>query len=147
MVDVPLLVSNLCGCAAKDWATQPEESLADARDVLARLIDAIATVSPGAKLGSTAPYARAACVLLESGRNQPRTLANAYLKAMKLSSDPMQQTIDALGEHLMAIDSMYGCSEKRFVASSQNTEKLADVPAAPLTDTVAAALDSIFGGR
>lgn len=145
VVDVPLLVSNLCGCDAKDWATQPAETLADARNVLMRLIDAIATVSPGAKLGSTAPYARAACVLLESGKNQPRTLANAYLKAMKLTSDPMQQTVDALGDHLTGIDAMYGCSEKRFVASTQNTAKLANVTAAPLTDTVAAALDSIFG--
>jgi len=145
VVDVPLLVSNLCGCDAKDWATQPAETLADARNVLGRLIDAIATVSPGAKLGSTAPYARAACVLLESGKNQPRTLANAYLKAMKLTSDPMQQTVDALGDHLTGIDAMYGCNEKRFVASTQNTAKLANVTAAPLTGTVAAALDSIFG--
>lgn len=145
VVDVPLLVSNLCGCDAKDWATQPAETLADARNVMARLIDAIATVSPGAKLGSTAPYARAACVLLESGKNQPRTLANAYLKAMKLASDPMQQAVDALGDHLAGIDAMYGCSEKRFVASTQNTAKLANATVAPLTATVAAALDSIFG--
>lgn len=145
VVDVPLLVSNLCGCDAKDWASQPPETLADARNVLARLIDAIATVSPGAKLGSTAPYARAACVLLESGNGQPRTLANAYLKSLKLSGDPMQQAVDALGDHLAAIDAMYGCKEKRFVSSTQNTVKLAGIPAAPLTASVAAALDSLFG--
>lgn len=146
VVDVPLLVSNLCGCDARDWATQSAETtLADARKVLTRLIDVISTVSPGAKLGSTAPYARAAFVLLESGKHQPRTLANAYLKAMKLTGDPMQQTVDALGDHLTGIDTMYGCNEKRFVASTQNTKKLANVTAAPLTDTVAAALDSIFG--
>ncbi|MFH0933629.1 MAG: type I-E CRISPR-associated protein Cas7/Cse4/CasC, partial [Pseudomonadota bacterium] len=146
VVDVPLLVSNLCGCDAKDWASQPKETtLADARNVLARLIDAIATVSPGAKLGSTAPYARAACVLLESGKNQPRTLANAYLKSLKLSGDPMQQAVDTLGEHLAAIDAMYGCKENRFVSSMQNTAKLIGIPAAPLAATVAAALDSLFG--
>lgn len=145
VVDVPLLVSNLCGCEAKDWAGQPAETLADARNVLARLIDAIATVSPGAKLGSTAPYARAACVLLESGNGQPRTLANAYLKALKLSGDPMQQAVDAMGEHLAAIDAMYGCKEKRFVSSSQNTAKLAGISAAPLAASVAAAVDSLFG--
>lgn len=145
VVDVPLLVSNLCGCDAKDWASQPAETLADARNVLARLIDAIATVSPGAKLGSTAPYARAACVLLESGNGQPRTLANAYLKSLKLSGDPMQQAVDAMGEHLAAIDAMYGCKEKRFVSSTQNTAKLAGIPAAPLTASVAAALDSLLG--
>lgn len=145
VVDVPLLVSNLCGCDAKDWASQPAETMADARNVLARLIDAIATVSPGAKLGSTAPYARAACVLLESGNGQPRTLANAYLKSLKLSGDPMQQAVDAMGEHLAAIDTMYGCKEKRFVSSSQNTAKLAGIPAAQLTASVVAALDSVFG--
>ena len=145
VVDVPLLVSNLCGCDAKDWASQPTEALTDARNVLTGLIDAIATVSPGAKLGSTAPYARAACVLLESGKNQPRTLANAYLKAMKLNSDPMQQAVDALGDHLTGIDAMYGCGEKRFVASTQATAKLANVTAAALTTAVTASMDSIFG--
>lgn len=145
VVDVPLLVSNLCGCDAKDWASQPPETLADARNVLARLIDAIATVSPGAKLGSTAPYARAACVLLESGKGQPRTLANAYLKSLNLKGDPMQDAVNALGEHLVAIDAMYGCKEKRFVSSTQSTAKLVGIPAAPLTVSVAAALDSLFG--
>jgi len=145
VVDVPLLVSNLCGCDAKDWAGQPAETLADARNVLTQLINAISTVSPGAKLGSTAPYARAACVLLESGKVQPRTLANAYLKALNLKSDPMQQAVDALGDHLSAIDGMYGCVEKRFVSSSQDTAHLADIPAAPLAVSIAAVLDSIFG--
>lgn len=145
VVDVPLLVSNLCGCDAKDWASQPKETLDDARNVLTQLIDAIATVSPGAKLGSTAPYARAACVLMESGRIQPRTLANAYLKALNLKGDPMQQAVDALGDHLAAIDGMYGRQENRFVSSSQNTAHLSNIPAAPLAASIAAVLDTIFG--
>lgn len=145
VVDVPLLVSNLSGCDAKDWKTQPAETLKDARDVLERLIDAIATVSPGAKLGSTAPYARAACVLLETGNGQPRTLANAYLKALKLIDDPMQQAVDALGRHLDAIDGMYGKNEQRFVSSSQGTDELKGTPAAPLKESVAKAMDSLFG--
>lgn len=145
VVDVPLLVSNLCGCDAKDWASQPAETLTDARDVLTQLINAIATVSPGAKLGSTAPYARAACVLLESGKAQPRTLANAYLKALHLKTDPMQQAVDVLGDHLATIDGMYGCQETRFVASSQDTSHLSNIPAAPLAASVSAVLDSILG--
>ncbi len=147
VVDVPLLVSNLCGCNARDWDTQPAETLADARNVLTRLIEAISTVSPGAKLGSTAPYARAACVLLESGKTQPRTLANAYLKALNLKADPLQQTVDAMGDQLAALDRMYGCQERRFVASTQDTSRLADIPFAPLPATISAALDSIFGGN
>ena len=64
---------------------------------------------------------------------------------MKLASDPMQQAVDALGDHLTGIDTMYGCNEKRFVASTQDIGKLSNVVAAPLTATVAAALDSVFG--
>lgn len=145
VVDVPLLVSNLCGCDAKDWASQPPETLTDARNVLMQLINAIATVSPGAKLGSTAPYARAACVLLESGKTQPRTLANGYLKALNLKTDPMQQAVDALGDHLATIDGMYGCQENRFVASSQDTSHMANIPAAPLAASISAVIDSILG--
>lgn len=145
VVDVPLLVSNLSGCDAKDWKNQPAETLKDARDVLERLIDAIATVSPGAKLGSTAPYARAACVLLETGNGQPRTLANAYLKALKLNGDPMQQAVNELGRHLSAVDGMYGRNEQRFVSSTQGTDELKDTPAASLMESVAKAMDSLFG--
>jgi CRISPR system Cascade subunit CasC len=145
VVDVPLLVSNLSGCGAKDWKSQSPETLKDARDVLERLIDAIATVSPGAKLGSTAPYARAACVLLETGNGQPRTLANAYLKALKLNGDPMQQAVNELGRHLSAIDGMYGQNEQRYVSSSQGTDELKNIPAAPLKESVAKAMDSLFG--
>jgi CRISPR system Cascade subunit CasC len=147
VVDVPLLVSNLSGCNAKDWQSQPAEILSDARDVLERLIDAITTVSPGAKLGSTAPYARAACVLLETGSAQPRTLANAYLRALKLSGDPMQQAVDALGQHLAAIDGMYGRSEQRFVSSTQDTTELKDVPAGTLRESVKHAMASLFGAK
>jgi CRISPR system Cascade subunit CasC len=145
VVDVPLLVSNLSGCAAKDWKSQPAETLNDARNVLERLIEAIATVSPGAKLGATAPYARAACVLLETGKAQPRTLANAYLKALKLNGDPMQQAVDAMGKHLASIDAMYGKSEARFVSSTQDTASISDASAGPLQVSIKGVLDSLFG--
>ncbi|TCJ19793.1 type I-E CRISPR-associated protein Cas7/Cse4/CasC, partial [Parasulfuritortus cantonensis] len=147
VVDVPLLVSNLCGCDASDWRKQPAETLQDARDVVSRLIEAIATVSPGAKLGATAPYARAACVLLETGTSQPRTLANAYLEALKPKGNTEQQAIDALGRHLASVDAMYGCEEKRFVSATVDTASLADVPRAPLKASIAAALDSLFGAE
>lgn len=145
VVDVPLLVSNLCGCEAAKWKEQPKEALKDARDVLERLIQAIATVSPGAKLGSTAPYARAACVLLETGNGQPRTLANAYLEAIKPRGNPLQQSVDALGRHLAALDGMYGQEESRFVSATEDTANLKDVPRAPLKDSIQSALDSLFG--
>lgn len=146
VVDLPLLVSNLCGCDPKDWAGQPPETIKDTRDVLTRLIQAIATVSPGAKLGATAPYARAACMLLETGASQPRTLANAYLTALKPEDDPLQQAVDAMGRHLSALDEMYGCPEKRFISSIQATDAFADTPRASLAESTAAALSAVFGG-
>ena len=42
------------------------------------LLHLIATVTPGAKLGSTAPYACADLMLVEAGSRQPRSLANAF---------------------------------------------------------------------
>lgn len=145
VVDVPLLVSNLCGCDPAQWKEQPSDTLRDAREVLERLVQAIATVSPGAKLGATAPYARAELVLLETAAAQPRTLANAYLQALKPKGNPLQQAVDALGQHLGALDAMYGCDERRHVASTQDTASLKDIPRAAMKDTVRAALDELFG--
>jgi len=48
------------------------------------LVRTMATVSPGAKRGSTAPYAYAELVLLERGTAQPRTLANAFLQPLRV---------------------------------------------------------------
>lgn len=145
VIDIPLLISNLCGCDAAKWKEQPSEVLQDARDVLARLIAAIATVSPGAKLGATAPYSRAELVLLETGTAQPRTLANAYLQALKPHGNPLQQAVDALGRHLESLDQMYGRDEHRLVASTQDTAAIKDVAKTPVKDSVKAALNSLFG--
>src|SRR5690606_31992195 len=60
-VDVPLLVSNLTGCSREEWRRQDAH---DSRSALTALVQAIAQVTPGAKLGSTAPYARAEFVML-----------------------------------------------------------------------------------
>jgi CRISPR system Cascade subunit CasC len=146
VVDIPLLVSNLTGCDRNTWLEQTEDAKTGAREVLVRLVETIATVSPGAKLGATAPYAWSALVLLETGEAQPRTLANAFLKALRLDRDPLQQAVDALGEHLQSLDGMYGCNETRFVASIQSTDALPAATRGPLDETTARALDSIFNG-
>ena len=54
VVDVPALVSNLEGCAPGEWQSADREL---ATRVVEHLLHLIATVTPGAKLGSTAPYA------------------------------------------------------------------------------------------
>ena len=103
-VDVPLLISNLTGCERATWK---EQDPSDAREVLNLLIHAAAKVSPGAKLGATAPYARAECVVLEAGTSQPRSLANAYLKAVRFSangSHPMGESVQAMGDYLTRLE-------------------------------------------
>jgi CRISPR system Cascade subunit CasC len=99
VVDVPLLVANLGG----------DTGLAGR--VVEHLVHLIATVSPGAKRGSTAPYAYADLVLIETGSRQPRTLANAFRAAVRPATVPA--TVEALAAHLSRIDAAYGAREER----------------------------------
>ncbi|MCB9678340.1 MAG: type I-E CRISPR-associated protein Cas7/Cse4/CasC [Alphaproteobacteria bacterium] len=103
VVDVPLLVSNLTGVSRKDYATADR---ALAAEVVARLIRLIATVSPGAKLGSTAPYAYAHAILVEAGDAQPRTLANAFARPVR-GSDILREAYEALGRQVASFDEVY----------------------------------------
>jgi CRISPR system Cascade subunit CasC len=145
VVDVPLLVSNLSGCDRGDWRSR-QEAISDAKDVISGLVDAVATVSPGAKLGSTAPYARAELVLLETGVTQPRSLANAYLNAVRSNGDAMQQAIARLGEYLTRMDGMYGAVEARFTASTRDTAGLPVGQTGSLEEVVRSALNSLDRG-
>lgn len=120
VVDVPLLVSNLTGCARTDWA----EAGADrqlAGQVVENLVHLVAEISPGAKKGSTAPYSRAELVLIEAGERQPRTLANAFRDAVSLRDRDnvglSGRTAAALENELADIDRMYGPHEVRRQAA------------------------------
>ncbi|MBE0431514.1 MAG: type I-E CRISPR-associated protein Cas7/Cse4/CasC [Dehalococcoidia bacterium] len=111
VVDVRELIKNL---------SDDQETAARATE---KLIETIATVSPGAKRGSTAPYSHAELVLIEAGTRQPRSLANAFRNA----TDPVLTTaIRALGDHLKAFDRMYGQEEERRIAAM---EDVAEIPA------------------
>jgi CRISPR system Cascade subunit CasC len=145
-VDIPLLVSNFTACEPKTWRAQES---ADTEAALKVLLRTIATVSPGAKLGATAPYARADFTLFESGLEQPRSLANAYLQSMQFRSgdDPMQKSVDALGAHLQDVDGMYGATANQRVASTiKDGEGLGDIPVKPLDDAIDDTLNAIFRG-
>jgi len=146
-VDIPLLVSNLSGTPRTEWRTQ---ETAEARALLDLLIRAIAEVTPGAKLGATAPYARAECVLLEAGTGQPRSLANAFLQPIRLGradAHPMVQSVEALAAYLGAVEDMYGAGgEHRCVASLHPWPRQQET-ATPLPAAIAACLDTLFGGR
>ena len=113
-IDLPLLVSNLDGCEQKDWQNADRKLAAE---VIRRLLKIIATVSPGAKLGSTAPYAYAQMILVESGNEQPRTLANAFLKPVSERPDLLSNAYNELGRHLKDFDGTYGkASQRRYLA-------------------------------
>ena len=116
VVDVPLLVSNLTGCARADWSGDQDRDLA-AR-VVENLVHLVAEVSPGAKKGSTAPYSRAELVLVEAGDRQPRTLANAFRDPVALVERDSNRglgfrTAKALTDHLSAMDGAYATGEAR----------------------------------
>ncbi len=85
-----------------------------AAQVLHNLLYLIAEVSPGAKLGSTAPYGRASLMLLEAGDRQPRSLSEAYRQAC---SPDIGAASDALVRKISALDEAYATGEERRVLS------------------------------
>ena len=111
VVDVSGLVSNLEGCPAEEWDGADREL---AGQVVHNLLHLIATVSPGAKLGSTAPYSCADLMLVEAGSRQPRTLANAFRKRVDAQ---VAAAAGALSAHLEKLDQCYGGKEiRRFMS-------------------------------
>lgn len=122
-VDVPLLVSNLSGCDRKKWREERDGRVSAAK-VISWLVQAAATVSPGAKLGSTAPYAYSHLVLAEAGDAQPRTLANAFLEPVSDRGNLIRNAYEALKTHVDDLDRMYGKTSKRNGAAMGPTEAL-----------------------
>lgn len=106
VVDLPGLMENL-GPAADDLAGA----------VLHNLVHLIAEVSPGAKLGSTAPYGRASFMLLEAGDRQPRSLAEAFRDPVAPNTAEAEA---ALQSHLKDLDRAYATGEDRRVLSLRN---------------------------
>ena len=114
VVDVPGLVSNLEGCKADEWESADR---ALAAKVVEHLLHLIATVSPGAKLGSTAPYACADLMLVEAGSRQPRSLANAFRDPVKAQ---VADATERLSGYLGKLDAAYGGKEIRRVMSVED---------------------------
>ena len=106
VVDLPGLLKNLGG----DADTTAAADMAGA--VLHNLVYLVAEVSPGAKLGSTAPYGRASLMLLESGERQPRALSVAYRNPC---APDARAAADAMARHLHLLDEAYGTGEERRV--------------------------------
>ena len=137
VVDVPGLVSNLEGCEASDWEIADRTM---AGRVVEHLTHLIATVSPGARLGSTAPYSYAEVMLAEAGSRQPRSLGGAFRRAVAA------QTSDAglaLARHLERLDSAYGVREARRLMSVDSLE-LSTVRQVNLDELAAWASDAVL---
>lgn len=139
VVDVPLLTANLGGDAPL------------AGKVVEHLIHLIATTSPGAKKGSTAPYAYADFVLAETGSRAPRSLSNAFRDPV---SPSVARAAKALRRQLGKLDGMYGGGETRRLAALDEIEAenggpvtAATIPPPmPLADLAAAVAAEIAAG-
>jgi CRISPR system Cascade subunit CasC len=126
VVDVPLLVSNLESCERSEWT---DADLDLTVEVLRRFLHTLATVSPGAKLSSTAPYAKAEFVMVESGDEQPRTLANSFKEAVPLTENVTEDSIERLTDYVNRMDGMYATEEDRICATAEEI----DLPAEKAT--------------
>ena len=122
VVDVPQLVQNLEGVDFKKCfadGASPEQRALAAR-VVQHLLHLIATVSPGAKRGSTAPFDWAKFMLVEAGDWQPRSLAAAFHNALSLedNSAPIRQrAVCKLTAEIAAMDDAYGAPlARRFLS-------------------------------
>lgn len=110
-IDVDLLVANLGGDTAL------------AGEVVDSLVRLIATVSPGAKRGGTAPYSYASTALIEAGDALPRNLAEAFRDAIRPETHAAAE--EALAAHVARCDEIYGTCETRAWLSFRNE---ADLP-------------------
>ncbi len=113
VIDLPGLIVN-CGGDAEL-----------AGRVVHNLLYLIAEVSPGAKLGSTAPYGRAELMLLEAGDRQPRSLAAAFRKAIP---NDLDTAAGALAGHLAKLDAAYATGEARRHLSLAETAPPSSAP-------------------
>lgn len=133
VIDVPQLLENLEGIAAKDCFSEdtPAERRELAGRVVQHLLHLIATVSPGAKRGSTAPFDWAKFMLVEAGDWQPRSLAGAFHDALPLEDKTSpntirQRAVARMTQEISAMDEAYGAPlARRFLALDA-----ADVPGA-----------------
>ncbi len=82
------------------------------------LVRTMATVSPGAKRGSTAPYAYAELVLLERGTAQPRTLANAFLQPLRVAAPTHGAVPQELVGYRTRLAAMHGVADQTVVLAT-----------------------------
>lgn len=137
VVDVPQLVANLEGVNADSWAEAGTQQRELAGKVVKHLVHLIATVSPGAKRGSTAPFDWAKLMLVELGDWQPRSLAGAFQNALPVRTPAMRATaVQRLADEIQCMDDAYGAPlERRFLSlDNANIPCASRLPLAALAD-------------
>jgi CRISPR system Cascade subunit CasC len=142
VIDIPGLVSNLTGCKRAEWLA-PSTDRTMAAEVVHNLLYLIAEISPGAKLGSTAPYGRAELVLVEAGDRQPRSLSAAYREAIEPN---LSKAMQAMATHLGHMDADYDTGEARRALHRWNDE-LPRSPRASLCDIAQWAKAAVLAGE
>lgn len=79
---------------------------------IAALIEAIARVSPKGKQNSFASQAYASYMLVEAGKQQPRSLSAAFLSPVR--DNYLPRAIEAVNQQVEHFDKVYGaCAEQR----------------------------------
>ncbi|MGC9561627.1 type I-E CRISPR-associated protein Cas7/Cse4/CasC [Brachymonas sp. M4Q-1] len=123
VIDVPQLVANLEGVAIQDWSKATAEQRALAGRVVQHLLHLIATVSPGAKRGSTAPFAWAKFMLVEAGDWQPRSLAGAFQNALPCNQPALRKmAVQSLSDEIAQLDAAYGAPLSRRYLSVDDVQ-------------------------
>ena len=117
VVDIDLLVSNLSG--DREIAAQ----------VVENLVHLVAQVSPGAKKGSTAPYSWAELMLIETGAQQPRSLANAFRNPVPLPARNglLATAAEAMGNYVARLDEAYGAHADRCQLAVEDAAALSGI--------------------
>jgi len=124
VIDVPLLVSNIEAEDRDDWR-DADRTLAS--EVARRFVHLMTQVSPGAMLGSTAPYAHAQFLFAETGTAQPRTLANAFETPVSANGQGvLEESCKEAGRYVSKMDAMYGARTDRKLAAMEPTDGLLD---------------------
>lgn len=112
-IDRALLVENLGG----------DKALAD--KALQAFIHAVTKISPTGMQNSHASRAYASYVLAEKGDQQPRSLAQAYLKPVKPfeGEDMLEKAVKAIESRRDNFDKVYGaCADARYSINAETGE-------------------------
>ncbi len=112
--------------------------------VAERLVHLIATVSPGAKLGPTAPYGYASWMLVEAGDRQPRSLAEAFRNRCPPVTSEAEERVH---QHLRQLDSVYETGESRRLMSLDENASIPGADRLSLTELARWSNDAIRTGH